>query len=226
MKTHTPLYWPKKFILSVLLLAAWPTFAITTSIPSVSVIEDYDPVIGRGRFNVTNTSAAPVYAFAVGNNTASGAFGHGANGLINLIDSSQQSNLWAASVISRVSWESNDQRFGRFANQAWTVPDTSTLNWNDLFGDEFTKVVAYWVVGQGANLISGAGLNSAPIEPGSSQSHFFFFSNQAFSPFITFGATGTVTERGDTTVVPIPAAFWLFSSALFGLIQFSRKKKA
>lgn len=224
---HTPHYWSKKIIVSVLLLAAWPTFAITTSIPSVSVIEEYNPVIGRGQFNVTNTSVAPVYAFAVGNNMARGAFGHGeSTALLNLIDSSEQSNRWAAGVISRQSWETNEQRFGRFANQAWVVPDTRTLNWDDLFGTEFTKVVAYWVVGQDANLINGAGLNSTPIDSGSSQSHFFFYSDQAFSPFITFGVNGTVTERGDTTVVPIPTAFWLFSSALLGFVQFSHKKKA
>ncbi|HFD11279.1 MAG TPA: hypothetical protein ENJ32_02245 [Crenotrichaceae bacterium] len=60
------------------------------------------------------------------------------------------------------------------------------------------------------------------LNPGTSQSHFFFFSEKAFSPFITLGNNGNVIAKG-STVVPAPAALWLFGAALLGLFPVFRR---
>ena len=39
---------------------------------------------------------------------------------------------------------------------------------------------------------------------------------------VTFG----VLDSGQTNLIPVPAAFWLFGSGLIGLIGFARRKKA
>lgn len=196
---------------------------------SVTVIEDLTRVSAGGQFTVTNNSAAPIYAFAVGNNDALQAFGRGFARFRHLIPASEINDVWGASVITRQTWEANNRidGFGEDANGAWTVPDTSTLVWDDLFGSEFNKIITYWVVGEGAQLLDlnlPGGATSIPIGSGQTQSHFFFETTQAFSPFVAFGENGTVIASGETTVVPIPATIWLFGSALFGLFQISRRK--
>jgi hypothetical protein len=214
-------------VIMLSLLVGMPVFAVT--IAPVDIIEDFKPSKERGQLTVNNSSSQPIYAFAVGNNDASKAFGFGATrGLADLIPS-ELDNLWAASVIRRSSWEANTSVFGKIGNNAtWTAPDTSTAayNWDTLFGSAFDTIVSYWVVDPDAALLGfgGHGLFSTPINSGSSQSHFFFFSKQANSPFITLGNDGTVTPSGETTLVPIPATIWLFGSALLGLFRISRRK--
>ncbi len=213
-------------IIMISLLVGMPVFAMT--ITDVDVLEDFNPSQTRGQLTVSNNSATPIYAFAVGNNDASGAFGFGANSFAGLVNPSELNNLWAASVIHKSEWESNTSNFGNFGTNAWTVPDTSTAayDWDTLFGSAFDTIVSYWVVDPDASLLGfgGQGLFSTSINSGSSQSHFFFESEQAFSPFITLGNDGTVTASGETTLVPIPAAIWLFGSALLGLFHISRRK--
>ncbi len=208
------------------LLVGMPVFAVT--ITDVNVVEDFNPSTERGQLTVNNISPQPIYAFAVGNNDASGAFGFGANSFAGLVNPSELNNLWAASVIHRSRWEANTSGFGRFGSNTWTAPDTSTAayNWDTLFGSAFDTIVSYWVVDPDASLLGGGGhgLFSTPISSGTSQSHFFFESKQAFSPFITLGMDGAVTASGETTLVPIPAAIWLFGSALIGLFRISRRK--
>lgn len=200
----------------------------TSNSTSVIVQEDFNGSLGQ--LTVTNSSAQPVYAFAVGNNDAFQAFGWKAdrNRLDALIPDGEKNNRWGASVISRTGWESgnigsNGNSFGLNANNAWTVPDTTTLSWDDLFGSEFTRIVSYWVVGENTPLLlDDPNALSSPISSGSTQSHFFFFSRNAFSPFVAFGNDGTVIARGETTV-PIPATVWLLGTALLALAVFKPK---
>lgn len=215
----------------ILTLINQTAFAVAT-VPSVTVIEDFVPGAERGQFTVTNNSSQAVYAFAVGNNNANQTLGwSGENSVLEqLIPSSELNNLWSSNVITRSSWEANNRDFGlgKYANGAWAVPDTSTLDWDTLFGSQFNQVVAYWVIGSNAPLlVNTPGSVSNPILSGDTQSHFFFFSDQAFSPFVAFGQSGTIIaggQTGNTTVIPIPASFWLLGSALIAFFRFQRRQ--
>ena len=44
--------------------------------------------------------------------------------------------------------------------------------------------------------------------------------------FGTAKPTGSIVLNGTATVVPVPAAIWLFSSGLIGLFAFNRKRSA
>lgn len=198
-----------------------------TTITSVIVQEDFNG--SRGHLTVTNSSNQPIYAFAVGNNDAFQALGWsgGLNRLEELIPD-ELDHRWGAADISRSAWERGNSGlsgngFGRNANGAWDVPDTTTLNWDDLFGSEFTRVVAYWVVGENTPLLDEPGTFSSPISTGTTQSHFFFFSQNAFSPFVAFGENGSIITQGETSV-PVPAAFWLFGTAIITLFGVKRRQ--
>lgn len=52
------------------------------------------------------------------------------------------------------------------------------------------------------------------------------FSIDTFSDTGNFGFDGTVTNVSVSTVVPIPAAVWLFGSGILGLIGVSRRKRS
>ncbi|MCH9698232.1 MAG: VPLPA-CTERM sorting domain-containing protein [Gammaproteobacteria bacterium] len=215
-------------LLMTITIQANASFSIysVSNITSVIVQEDFNG--SRGHLTVTNSSAQPIYAFAVGNNDAFQAFGWsgGLNRLEELIPD-ELDHRWGASVISRTAWERgnlgpNGNSFGENATDAWTVPDTTTLSWDDLFGSEFTRIVSYWVVGENTPLLDEPGTFSSPISTGSSQSHFFFFSQNAFSPFVAFGDNGSIIAQGQTNV-PVPAAFWLFGTAIIALSGVKRQ---
>ncbi|MFA5982448.1 MAG: hypothetical protein WC782_00365 [Methylococcaceae bacterium] len=87
-----------------------------------------------------------------------------------------------------------------------------------------------------------AGVSSSVVaveegKPGTNVSALFFFSNQENNDFgserlrltlnVLDGQTGTISftaaSQGFTTAVPVPAAVWLFGSALIGMLRLRRK---
>lgn len=199
--------------------------ALTIADP-VTIDETFDPGSGSGSFTVNNVSAPDIYAFAVGNNGAMSASGQGGGLLIPslLIGGPGAPEAWGADVIQRSDWDTNSSSFGSGASTSWSVPDTSTLAWDSLFGSQFTQIVAYWVVDDGVTITDISGTISAPIATGTSASHFSFQSTFAASPFATFDQNGSVSATGNTQVVPVPAAVWLFGSGLLGLVGIARRR--
>lgn len=123
-----------------------------------------------------------------------------------------------------------------------------------LYGNNSISTSIPTITGNVYSLSFGAAANTAYItntgvvSAGSLVNHVFTaafsnnFSNQSFTPStflfnatgptttITFQGTGLNTQYGpvidsvSVSAVPVPAAFWLFGSALAGLIGFGRRK--
>ena len=210
-------------LLLTVVLASMSAQAATIS-PAVTIDETFDAVSGSGQYTVNNNSAPDIYAFAVGNDAAISASGQagGFGGLLGL----GNAEAWDAAVIKRSDWIAGTSVFGNnyaSTTNSWTVPDTTTLPWDTLFSG-FNQIVAYWVVDDGVQITDISGTTSTPIATGTSASHFSFQSQFAASPFATFGQGGTVTASGNTQVVPVPAAVWLFGSGLLGLVSIGRRR--
>jgi len=203
----------KKYGLS-LVLAAVASLAPLASL-AVTISETFDPYLGVGQYSVSNNSGKAVYAFAVGNNAAVSADGGEFQNVVS-------PDIWSWAIIVRADWESGISEFGLGAGNAWTVPDISTLNWDSIFGADIFQVVSYWVV---EDTLAEFGIpgTSTPILPGEVKSNFTFEADVRASPFITFGLDGGVIDQGEMTVVPVPAAAWLFVSGLLGLAGTARK---
>ncbi len=190
--------------------------AAIITIPAVTINETFNPELGKGRYSVNNNSAEAVYAFVVGNNTAAFADGGEFQDVVS-------PDIWSWSIIDRVAWEGGASFFGYGAVNSWTVPDTSTLNWDSIFGVDILQVVSYWVVDDTMAIFSISG-TSTPILPGELRSQFTFEANLPASPFIAFSQNGGTVGQGETiTVVPVPAAAWLFVSGLLGFVGVAAK---
>jgi len=64
---------------------------------------------------------------------------------------------------------------------------------------------AYWTDGFGE-------VDQRPIYAGEVVSGFLFYALELHSSAVAFGSTGDILALGQTTVVPLPGAIWLFSS--------------
>ncbi len=186
-------------ISSIFIYAPISTAIAIAPTPGANVTEVFNSSTGQGRFTLDNQTGNDIYAFVVGNNQATSA----------------SSNFWGADVISITDWV-NGYSFANIPGVIWTAPDTTQLDWNDLFLG-FTQVVAYWVIDNP---------QSMPVFNGTSSSDFFFQSTAPNSPFIVLGNSGNIVETGETTVsvVPIPAALWMFFSGALILFGFKPSK--
>lgn len=202
----------KRILLSLALI----TSAVSSGTASAAVIidETFNAGIGQGEFTVTNNSGEGLFAFFVGNNTATGA------------DKSDPAlAAWHPSLVSRTQWENGTIAFpnaGRVGllvgGNSWTPPDTTTISWDATFGAGTNQALGYWVDGFGE-------VPQTPLADGTTQAGFIFYSALPNSPFIAFGTNGVIGQ-GNTNVVPVPAAVWLFGSGLIALVGVARRRKA
>ena len=201
----------------ILLSLTLTTSVLLSGAVSAAVIidETFDAGLGQGEFTVTNNSGEGLFAFFVGNETATGA------------DKSDPAlAAWRPSLISRAQWETGSIAFPEPSRggpivdvfATWTAPDTTTISWDATFGVGTTQALGYWV--DGFNEVP-----QTPIADGTTQAGFIFYAPSPNSPFIAFGANGIIGQ-GNTSVVPVPAAVWLFGSGLLGLAGVARRRKA
>jgi len=183
---------------------------------AVTINETFDPELQVGQYSVNNNSTEAVYAFVVGNNTATFTDGGEFQDVV-------LPEIWSSDIIYRADWVNGNSIFGYGAVNSWTVPDTSTLSWDSIFGIDILQVVSYWVVDDTAAIFGISG-TSTPILPGEVRSQFTFEASLPASPFIAFGQNGGTVDQGETiTAVPVPAAAWLFVSGLLGFAGAARK---
>ncbi len=194
-------------MIRILLTLTLITSALVSGAANAIIInETFDFTVGEGEFTVTNDSTDGLYAFFVGNDTASGA------------DKSDPTLAsWLPTVVSRTQWENGTIGFPTFES-VWTPPDTTTISWDATFGAGTNQALGYWSDGFGE-------VPQAPIAAGTTQGGFIFYAGIPNSPFIAFGTNGVIGQ-GNTNVVPVPAAIWLFGSGLIGLVGLARRKKA
>lgn len=181
-----------------------PAYSIAI-VPTDSVIinESFDPAFGFGSYSVTNdlVDTFPdnlIFAFAVENPFAIGlgeGFDEGMEG-------------WASQVFTVGSNEGpfSGTDLSSFNNGSKFI-GFFTKHFDDQFGGFFTE-----------------SLNVA-IGPNQTIDGFNFKATQANSRFIAFTGNKTIADTGETIIqfVPIPAAFWLFFSALAGLVAIRKR---
>lgn len=163
---------------------------------------------GGGEF-VVHTDSDPVFGFAVANDTAS----------FSSVDSGLFS--WQTEIVDEATWDAGLYFDGGSGYQAetWGIPDTSTMTFASVFGPGASQAIVYW-----AGDLLGV---PEPLVPFTSTGGFMFEATLPASPFIAFG-DGYVFETGlmtnEISAVPLPAAVWLFGSALLGLFGFARRR--
>ncbi|MCH9697252.1 MAG: hypothetical protein K0U68_04030 [Gammaproteobacteria bacterium] len=182
-----------------------PAYSVVV-VPADNVIinETFDPVFGFGSYSVTNnmTGSFPdnvIFAFAVENPFAILGTGEGFDdGMIG----------WASQVFTMGSNEGpfSGTDLSSFSNGSRFI-GFFTKQFNDPFGGFFPESL------------------SVAIGPNQTIDGFNFQATQANSSFIAFTGNKSIAGTGETIIqfVPIPAAFWLFSSALAGLIAIKKR---
>jgi len=190
------------------LLSALFLNSVTLSIQAVQINESFNPIFNEGEFTVINDSVDDIFAFFVANNNALQADKAGGP----VLDS------WRPAVTTRSDWV-NGIVFSALRESIWTPPDTSQIDWDNVFGATFDRALAYWSDGF-------LEIPQASIAAGSTENGFLFISDTPASPWIAFGVNGTVaTGVTNNTVVPAPTAVWLFGSGVVGLAGLFRRLK-
>ncbi|NOX08912.1 MAG: hypothetical protein GXP22_05395 [Gammaproteobacteria bacterium] len=158
---------------------------------------------------VVHTDYDQIYGFAVANDTAIDSF-------IFIPPSNTILTGWQTAIVSDVDWDAGflfDDGFGSSIT-SWETPDTSLLPFSS-WSDGASQAIVYW-----------AGDGIKPLSPYSSTGGFMFEAGFSASPFLVFGdgfvPGGEVTN--EISSVPLPAAVWLFGSALIGLFGFVRRR--
>lgn len=157
---------------------------------SAQVDERFNPLTLQGAYSVTNNSNFSLFAVAIGNNTATSALTTRAN--------------WSAQLVSAALW--NDTLTSIFGNQP-----SGVLTFDQYFANYLSANVYYTTSG---NTI-GAGTTTGY--------EFLYSALTPNSPFVAFyqnanGGIQTFTGIANVNSVPLPAAAWLFASALIGLV--------
>lgn len=160
----------------------------------------------HGEYTVTNGSNAGIYAFFVGNDAEYASV------------SNQTLGPWNSMVqVTSEDWQKGLVFSGA---KSWTPPDTTKITW--LFGNA-GYAVGYWSSSTPQQM--GTTKIGVPIAAGTTQGGFDFSTFTMMDPkFIAFGQNGGIIGQG--SVVPIPAAAWLFGSGLIGLVALARRRKA
>ena len=128
-----------------------------------------------------------------------------------------------------------------FEGEFWDV----AIDWNTSYSNTYTVAPMFLGDSQGAldatNAIRQALLNDTPpfagtgisashlITPYSTSRGYGIWGDDMHVGLVSFGATAIYDRSGFSTwrasAVPVPAAAWLFSSGLIGLIGVARRKK-
>lgn len=208
-----------KLFIVLLISGLLPLQAAAITVPGspVTIDESFNHLSQTGRFRVNNIATPDIFSFFVTNNTAASAIGYVSGGFL-----LPRVSAWDAAIKERTVWE----RWSFFdgVSSSWMPPNNSVLSWSNLFGDEFSRVIAYRVVDYASYVTDFPGPRN-PTQAGQSAFQFFFESELPNSPFAVSGENVTVIEQGDT-FVPFPAVVWLFGSGLIGLFGLkSRKQK-
>ena len=194
----------KKSIKSIIFLIGMAT---VFSAHAVSISVSYNTTFQSGEFTVMNDSASDVFAIFVAD-----------NGAIQADKTGDALESWAPRVFTRSQWETGTVYFPDFDSPLWTAPDTTLLSWDNIFGAEYDRGFGYWTDGFGE-------VEQSPIAAGTTQDGFLFYSdtNLPISSWMVYGADSIIATNN--TVVPVPAAAWLFGSALLGLAGIGRKRR-
>ena len=183
------------------LAALWST-GVSAGVASTQIDEVFNNQTFIGEFTVR--PIFDVYAFAVANDDAAFPF-------------IQNGKTWDTVIVDIEIW---DAGFAFDGAEGWsaigTLPDT-TGTFATFFGAGFSQAIVYWDIGAATD----------PILDGSSQDGWFFSTQFPQSPFVVFDINGSDTG-GDTnlTVIPVPAAGFMFGSGLIALLGMTRRKTA
>ncbi len=175
----------------------------------------FDDASGTGvaEFAVTNDTATDIFAFIVANDN-------------NPSSSSSDDGAWTSSIVDRFSWSGTSFIVynGGSGDTGVDFIETSSLGtFDELFGTA-QQAIIYSFFNYNGN---APGLNAQALLAGTTQAGFFFSTEQLASPFVTIGQNGAIIDTGETihsSVVPVPAAVWLFGSGLIGLAGIARRK--
>lgn len=175
--------------------------ALSNVSSAVTVQETFIPdSTTTAEYTVTNDSAQDIYAFAVGNDTATETW--------------TTIKVWNTYIVSEYNWN-NDAVTLNFDDGS--VSTSSIGVFSDLFaGSAYALLYTY-----DAGLIEiGNGPNWSPIYSGTTIGGFMFTTEQLASSFVAIDGAGGIVAQGEarhTSAVPVPAAVWLFGSGLIGL---------
>ena len=204
-----------------LLVCAWSASAAATHLPIVRIWETPNALGGAYTVSVDSTQSANqwrMYAFAVTNNDATGVL--------------TERTGWSADLISESDWDAGRtySQFGPFGSEfPWfTTGSGGVGSFDQALGLTHHQAAVYWLESH-----SGMGLG-----PNSTSSQFFWLDGPPSSTALVLlqsGGleafmscdldTGANCTAFNPTVVPLPAAAWLFISSLAGLGIVGRRRR-
>ncbi len=189
------------------------------ALPLIIINESFDPDTQMGSYSVVNNSGENIDFLAVGHTESWDA---------------QTSRLWGAITVSKVDWNNGiDQLIGDIGI------DTREYNFDDYFsGASYANVYFNQPIYIASDEVD-PNLEDIIDEPffgmiipeefsiKSGETTGFQFSYGALEPdsnFVSIGSSGTAYTGSANVIanVPVPAAVWLFSSGLIGLLVYRR----
>ena len=189
-------------LISLSMVSAQATADVVLQGGGVTITET-DDGLGGGEYIVDNGSASGIFGFGVSNNTTnsvSTGFAFASDGVL---------ILWDSAIVSETNWATH------------TI--INPLTFNEVTLGSFGAFTDFFETGDSVNFYSFG--ETGIINPGASVNGAFFFSPDTLeSSAVVFNVGGGATAL--TSVVPVPAAVWLFGSGLVGLIGVARRKKA
>jgi len=209
---------------TLLMLSAW---AQATVLPEIYVTEVSTPEAPGGGGIYTVTIIQPpleestewfLYAWGITNQDA--------------VSADTLLTGWAGGLFDDTSWDSGivfetatpgDPEF------IFATGDAGVGNFDSVFGPGFSQAAVYWLEQYFGNplLATSSNFTWSGSEPDSTAFAVIsnFTSGENLACNINVGGPAALSNCVSTTVVPIPAAAWLFGSAL-GLLAWIRRKPA
>jgi hypothetical protein len=235
-------------ILSVVCVLTFPVFfssapatAATLNIGSMNITGGTYTVWDSSGALITNpnsgSSTSPFTSFGPDTNLVGGYIGNGGGGLLNSTPdpASIAGGLWFDFPINMYTSTSNlgDDFSPAGSIAGGPVPtgilddinDTIEMDLSSLFGN-WSNVDINVGTGKGDGTTSALATGTwNPVTGAYSMTWTSTVANTVGGPCLPTNCVAQFTFEGTASPVPVPAAFWLLSSGLVGLLGFARKRK-